>query len=104
MKSLSTSRSATASWTLRSSAHHRYRTGDETRNDDSTLEDFAKEEILELDPLPCWVVEGVSIEERQERIAEMVDHIADEAVTRHRAEGTRLSVPEAFLHVLPHQR
>ncbi|MGD2115951.1 MAG: hypothetical protein PVG07_12905, partial [Acidobacteriota bacterium] len=38
------------------------------------------------------------------RVAEMVDHITDEAAARHRAEGTRPSTPEAFLRVHPHQR
>jgi hypothetical protein len=74
------------------------------KNDDSTLEEFASEEILELDPLPCWVAEGLSTEEMQDRVAEMVEHIADEAAARHRAEGTRPSDPEAYLHVHPHQR
>jgi hypothetical protein len=74
------------------------------KNDDSTLEDFADQEILELDPLPCWEAEGLSLEEMRDRVAEMVDHIVDEGAARHRAEGTRPGDPEAFLRVHPHQR
>ena len=74
------------------------------KNDDSTVEDFAREEILHLDPLPCWVAVGLSTEQMQARVAEMVDHIAQEAADRHRAEGTRPADPEVFLHVPPHQR
>jgi hypothetical protein len=74
------------------------------KNDDSTLEDFASEELLELDPLPCWEAEGLSSEQVQARVAEMIDHLSNEAAARHRAGGTRPSDPDALLRIHPHQR
>ncbi len=68
------------------------------------LEDFATDEILELDPLPCWEAEGLSHEEMRRRVGEMVDVISDQAAVEHRAKGTRPSPPEVFLRVHPHQR
>jgi hypothetical protein len=68
------------------------------------LEDFATEEVLTLEPLPCWEEEEVSVEELQGRVAEMVEHIADEAAASHEANGTRPSDPSVFLRVHPHQR
>lgn len=74
------------------------------RDGASSLEDFATEEILHLDPLPCWEREGLSAEERRTLVAELVDRIVDETAARHCAEGTRPSDPSVFLRVAPHQR
>lgn len=68
------------------------------------LEDFATEEILNLDPLPCWVEEGLSVGEMRSRVAEMVEGISEEAADERRAKGTRPAKPEAFLRAHPHQR
>jgi REP element-mobilizing transposase RayT len=68
------------------------------------LDEFATEEALELDPLPCWEKAGLSIEEMQSRIAELVEVIAEDAAAEHRAKGTRPADPEVFLRVHPHQR
>lgn len=68
------------------------------------LEEFATEEVLDLDPLPCWEDEGLSLTERQSRVAEMVECISEEAAAEHRAKGTRPAEPEVFLLVHPHQR
>lgn len=70
----------------------------------SRLEDFATEEVLSLDPLPCWEDEGLTTEEMQGRVAEMVEHIVDQAAAAHDADGTRPSAPGVFLRVHPHQR
>lgn len=74
------------------------------QGDSPALEDYASEEILELDPLPCWEAEGLSDEEIQERVAEVVDQIAEQAAAEHEASGTRPSHPGVFLRVHPHQR
>lgn len=74
------------------------------KSDRSTLDDVATEEILTLDPLPCWEEEGLSAEEMEARVAEMVEHIAEEASASHRANGTLPSDPGVFLRVHPHQR
>ena len=68
------------------------------------LEDFASDEILELAPLPCWALQGLTEDEVQSLVARMVDHISHEAAEEHRANGTRPSDPSAFLRVHPHQR
>ncbi len=68
------------------------------------LEDFATEEVLDLDPLPCWLEEDLSADEMRSRVADMVDVIAEEADAEHRAKGTRPAGPEVFLRVHPHQR
>ncbi len=69
-----------------------------------SLDEFASEEVLVLDPLPCWAAEGLSEAEGQHRVAELVELLTEEAATEHRARGTRPSEPEAFLRVHPHQR
>lgn len=69
-----------------------------------SLEDYTYEEILRLDPLPCWEAEGLSDDEIQERVGEIVDQIADEAATEHETNGTRPSSPAVLLRVHPHQR
>ncbi len=74
------------------------------KDDGGRLEEFATEETLHLDPLPCWDNQGLSADERQSLVAEMVNCIAEEAAAQHRAEGTRPSNPSAFLRVDPHQR
>lgn len=68
------------------------------------LADFATEETLELDPLPCWDRQGLSVEERQVFVAEMVEQIAEAAAIEHRANGSRPSDPSHFIRVHPHQR
>ena len=74
------------------------------RDDARSLEEFATEEVLHLDPLPCRDNQGLSANERQSLVAEMVNCIAEEAAARCRAEGTRPSSPSVFLRVDPHQR
>ncbi len=69
-----------------------------------TLDDFASEEILELEPLPCWEEEGLSTEEMRAHVAEMVEAIAEEAAANHQAHGTRPSAPDVFLRLHPHRR
>lgn len=68
------------------------------------IEDYASEEVLVLDRLPCWAAEGLSDEEIQRRVGEMLDHIAEEAAAEHRAASTRPSDPGVFLRVHPHHR
>jgi len=69
-----------------------------------SLEDYASEEFLRLDPLPCWAAEGLSDDEVQERVSEIVDQIAEEAAAEHQSNGTRPSNPAVFLRVHPHKR
>lgn len=68
------------------------------------LNDFASEELLELDPLPCWAAEGLSKTDIRRRVAEMVDTIIRDAAAEHQAAGTRPSSPEVFRRVHPHER
>lgn len=68
------------------------------------LEDYASEETLELDPLPCWAAEGLSQEEIQVRVAAILDHINADAQEMHQREGTRASDPTPFLRADPHHR
>ncbi len=70
----------------------------------SPIAAFATEEILELDPLPCWQAEGLSTEEVQERVSTMLEVISEDAATEHRVRGTEPSDPTVFLRVHPHQR
>lgn len=74
------------------------------KDDRSHLEDFATDEVLELEPLPCWEEEGLSPEEMQSRVAEMVEQISEEAAANHEARGTHPSDPSVFLRVHPHHR
>jgi REP element-mobilizing transposase RayT len=74
------------------------------RGNSPALEDHASEEVLVLDPLPCWAAEGLSEEEIRKRVGEIVKQIAQEAATEHQANGTRPSDPESFLGVHPHHR
>lgn len=68
------------------------------------LNEFASEELLELDPLPYWKAEGLSETEIRRRVADMVDTITLDAAAEHRAGGTRPSNPRVFLRVHPHER
>jgi hypothetical protein len=68
------------------------------------LADFATHETLELDPLPCWDRQGLSEEERQVIVTEMVEQIAEAAAIEHRSNGSRPSDPSHFTRVHPHQR
>ena len=74
------------------------------KDNGSRLEEFATEEVLHLDPLPCWESEGLPDEERRKLVAELIRRIVDETAARHSAEGTRPSDPSVFLRVDPHER
>ncbi len=74
------------------------------RGSSPDLNDFASEELLELDPLPCWAAEGLSKTDIRRRVAEMVDTIIRDAAAEHQAAGTRPSSPEVFRRVHPHER
>lgn len=68
------------------------------------LEDFKSTETLELDPLPCWERQGISDEERQRIVAEMVEQIVEEAAAERVTKGIRPRDPSNFTRVHPHQR
>jgi REP element-mobilizing transposase RayT len=74
------------------------------KDEDSSLEEFASDETLQLDPLPCWESQGLSAAETTKLVAELLDRIAEETAARHRADGTCPSDPSVFLRVDPHQR
>lgn len=69
-----------------------------------SLEDFASEETLELDPLPAWADEGLDPTDIRSRIARMLEDVASEVAEEHRRKGTRPSAPAVFLRVHPHQK
>lgn len=68
------------------------------------LKDYASEEILVLDPLPCWRAEGLNRDQVRARVTRMVDHITAEAEEAHQRNGTHASDPAVFLRVHPHHR
>ena len=68
-----------------------------------TKADFAEPLALELDPLPCWVSQGLSDEEIRERVEELVGEIAREHSARRRP-GVQPPHPSRLLRVHPHQR
>ncbi len=63
---------------------------------------FETEEILTLDPLPCW--KHLSEKERRDRIALMVADIEAEATARREKTGIPVLGPEAILKQDPYSR
>ncbi len=63
---------------------------------------YATEELLTLDPLPCW--RHLSKEERQRRVATMVAESEAEAATRREQTGIPSLGPAAILAQDPHSR
>ena len=62
--------------------------------------DFRSDEMVALDPLPCW--QHLRPEEIQERVRHMVREIEQETAERHRRNGTRVLGRKAALKVHPH--
>jgi REP element-mobilizing transposase RayT len=65
-------------------------------------EEFAEEEILTLDPLPCW--RDLSPEQRQERAAAVVARIVEKAQAEREKTGMQPLGPAAIQAQHPHTR
>ena len=65
-------------------------------------EEFAEEEILTLDPLPCW--RDLPLEQRQERAAAVVARIVEKAQAEREKTGMQPLGPAAIQAQHPHAR
>ncbi len=70
------------------------------RGEDHAQNAFATPHTLTLAPLPCW--RHLPAEVRQQRVAEMVSTIEEQAAARHRAEGGKPLGIAAILRQDPH--
>jgi REP element-mobilizing transposase RayT len=74
------------------------------RGEAPNLEDYASDELLVLDPLPCWEAEDLTDSEIRCRVAEIVETISREAAAERQTAGSRPSDPRHFLKVEPHHK
>lgn len=64
--------------------------------------DYAEEEKLVLDPLPCW--RHLPVEEVRRRVRELVREVEEEAAVERRKSGQRSQGAEAVMAMDPHHR
>jgi hypothetical protein len=70
------------------------------RGDTVRFHDFRSEEMVVLEPLPCW--RHLAPEEVEDRVLHMVEQIEQETAVRHQRNGTRVLGRKAAQRVHPH--